>query len=163
MSSPFTQPPVRPGLRAGDRDRDAVAERLGDALADGALSAAEYQARLDRAMGAVTQAELAALTADLPESGTAGARAAAAVASAHRRADRLRARKEVLYWVGGAVIMTVLWAAKSISQGHLEDYWPAWPLGIWGAILLSYVFWPSRDNRNRGRGDRDAAGRRGIR
>ncbi|WP_245627480.1 DUF1707 SHOCT-like domain-containing protein [Actinomadura oligospora] len=150
MSSPFAQPPVQPGLRAGDRDRDAVAERLGDALADGALSAAEYQSRLDRALAAVTQDELAALTADLPESRTAGARAAAVAASTRRAADRLRWRKEILYWVGGAVIMTVLWAAKSISQGHLEDYWPAWPLGIWGAILLSYVFWPARDKKNRG-------------
>ncbi|RMI43357.1 DUF1707 domain-containing protein [Actinomadura harenae] len=144
-------------MRAGDRDRDAVAERLGDALSDGALGAAEYQARLDRALGAVTQDELAALTADLPASGTAGARAAARAETARRRADLLRWRKEILYWIGGAVIMNVIWVAGSISKGHLDTYWPAWPLGIWAAILLSYVFWPERDKRDRdrpGRGPR---------
>lgn len=153
MNSPSAPPPagqpVRPGLRASDRDRDTTAERLGDALADGALSAAEYQARLERALGAVTHAELTVLTADLPVSGTAGARAAARAESARRLADRLRWRKELLYWVGGAVIMNVIWAARSISEGRLEDYWPALPLGIWAAILISYVFWPERDKGRR--------------
>ncbi|MEV4259168.1 hypothetical protein AB0J52_38925, partial [Spirillospora sp. NPDC049652] len=66
--------------------------------------------------------------------------------------ERLRWRKEILYWIGGAVIMNVLWAAKSLSAGRPEDYWPAWPLGIWGAILLSYVFWPSREAKRRREG-----------
>ncbi|MCP2343275.1 DUF1707 SHOCT-like domain-containing protein [Actinomadura rupiterrae] len=157
MTQPPVQPPFPPpagpsartGVRADDRERDATAERLGDALADGALSAAEYQARLDRALGAATRDELDALTADLPESRSAAVRAAAHAATERRLADRLRWRKEIGYWAGGAVIMNVLWAAGSLSSGRAEDYWPAWPLGIWGAILLSYVFWPERDKKDR--------------
>ncbi|RFU43203.1 hypothetical protein DZF91_02445, partial [Actinomadura logoneensis] len=82
----------------------------------------------------------------------AGARAAARAETERRRVERLWWRKEVLYWIGGAVIMNVLWAARSLGEGRLEDYWPAWPLGIWAAILLSYVFWPSRETRRRREG-----------
>ncbi|MFC4907483.1 DUF1707 SHOCT-like domain-containing protein [Actinomadura gamaensis] len=149
MTTPPFQPPARPGVRASDLDRDAAAERLADALADGALTAAEHRARLERALAATTRDELDALTADLPASGSAAARAAERAASARRVADRLRWRKEIGYWVGGAVIMNVLWVAGSLSSGRLEDYWPAWPLGVWAAILLSYVFWPARNGKER--------------
>jgi hypothetical protein len=60
----MTNPPE--AIRAGDADRDAAAGALADAVAAGRLSLAEHDARLDALFAAVTQDELAAVTADLP-------------------------------------------------------------------------------------------------
>jgi hypothetical protein len=60
----MTQPTE--GIRAGDADRDDAASALADAVAAGRLSPAEHDARLDALFAAVTQDQLAAVTADLP-------------------------------------------------------------------------------------------------
>lgn len=52
-------------LRAADSDRERVITLLGDALADGRLTAAEHSARVERACQARTLGELAVLTTDL--------------------------------------------------------------------------------------------------
>lgn len=52
-------------LRASDADRDRVAGLLGEALADGRLTAEEHRERLDLLYAAKTHGELASLTADL--------------------------------------------------------------------------------------------------
>jgi hypothetical protein len=62
-------PGAEPELRASHADRDRVAEILGAAAADGRLTAAELDERLEAALSARTSGELAALTADLPPSG----------------------------------------------------------------------------------------------
>jgi Flp pilus assembly protein TadB len=54
------------GLRASDAERNEVAERLSRHFADGRLDQAEFKARLDRAMGAVTRGDLDGLLDDLP-------------------------------------------------------------------------------------------------
>ncbi|MFI6894132.1 DUF1707 domain-containing protein [Streptomyces sp. NPDC050256] len=59
----------RPDLRASDRERDQVVEILQVAAGDGRLTAAELDERLDAALSARTQGELARLTADLPSDG----------------------------------------------------------------------------------------------
>jgi DNA-binding PadR family transcriptional regulator len=56
----------RPDLRVGDADRDAVAAALGEHFALGRLTAAELSARLDTALTATTQGELARAIWDLP-------------------------------------------------------------------------------------------------
>ncbi|MGH3305200.1 MAG: DUF1707 SHOCT-like domain-containing protein [Streptosporangiaceae bacterium] len=53
-------------LRAGHADRDAVVEVLRVAAGDGRLTPAELDHRLEAALTAKTQAELAVLIADLP-------------------------------------------------------------------------------------------------
>jgi hypothetical protein len=58
-------PPSSPALRASDADRDRVTELLRAAVADGRLSPAEFDERLDAALTARTIDELAPLTADL--------------------------------------------------------------------------------------------------
>jgi hypothetical protein len=58
-----------PDLRATDADRERVAERLRGAAADGQLSFDELDERLDAVHAARTGRELAALTADLQETG----------------------------------------------------------------------------------------------
>ncbi|MFE6980856.1 DUF1707 SHOCT-like domain-containing protein [Streptomyces griseus] len=60
--------PVPSGeLRASHDDREAVVERLRDAAAEGRIGFDELDARLERALRSGTHAELAVLTADLPQ------------------------------------------------------------------------------------------------
>jgi Domain of unknown function (DUF1707) len=60
-------PASQPDVLASDADRDAVAGMLGFAFAEGRLTAAEHAERIRAAYGARTQADLAGLTADLPD------------------------------------------------------------------------------------------------
>jgi hypothetical protein len=71
-SGPAPDGENRPSLRASDADRDRVAAVLGQALAEGRLTTAEHAERLDAAYTARTVAELAPLTADLPDQAPAG-------------------------------------------------------------------------------------------
>jgi hypothetical protein len=61
-----------PGIRVSDAERAEVADRLSRHYGDGRLDEAEFSKRLDQAMGAVTQADLAGLFADLPDGDPAG-------------------------------------------------------------------------------------------
>ncbi|TDC57804.1 DUF1707 domain-containing protein [Actinomadura sp. KC345] len=63
----FAQP--MPSLRASDRDRDEMLVRLHDAFAEGRLSEAELDERIDLALAARTHGELGAVAADLPRDG----------------------------------------------------------------------------------------------
>ena len=56
----------RDRLRAADADRDRVAGILGTAYSEGRLSRDEYDARLDSALSARTNADLDHVLADLP-------------------------------------------------------------------------------------------------
>lgn len=56
-------------LRIGDLERDIVAEAVRTAFAEGRLDLAECDARLDRVLAARTLADLAEVTADLPDRG----------------------------------------------------------------------------------------------
>lgn len=69
-------------LRASHADRDRVAEALRVAAGDGRLSPEELDERLERALTAKTYAELAALTTDLPPTGTPQVGPGSAVAAA---------------------------------------------------------------------------------
>lgn len=62
-----------PAMRASDRERDHVLVRLHDAYAEGRLSEAELDERMDLVLQATTRPELAKLVEDLPnESATSG-------------------------------------------------------------------------------------------
>ncbi|WP_371101353.1 DUF1707 domain-containing protein [Streptomyces sp. PU_AKi4] len=71
MTSQPPEPSPRPvppgGLRASHDDREAVVERLRDAAAEGRIDFDELDARLEQALTSRTHAELAVLTADLPQ------------------------------------------------------------------------------------------------
>jgi hypothetical protein len=56
-----------PALRASDDDRDTVLRALGRHAAEGRLNLDEFDQRCTAALAAVTRADLASLTADLPE------------------------------------------------------------------------------------------------
>jgi hypothetical protein len=66
MSAEPSEPGPPGELRASDSERDAVVERLRDAAVEGRISLAELDIRLAQALSAVTHADLAPLTADLP-------------------------------------------------------------------------------------------------
>ena len=68
-----------PEVRASDADRDRVLDVLRDAAADGRLTAAEFDERMQAALSSRTLGELAVLTADLgPGLGRPGAATAQA-------------------------------------------------------------------------------------
>ncbi|WP_034489652.1 DUF1707 SHOCT-like domain-containing protein [Actinomadura oligospora] len=59
-------PERRPELRVSHEDRDRVAEQLRVAAGDGRLTIEELDERLDKALTARTESDLAALVTDLP-------------------------------------------------------------------------------------------------
>jgi hypothetical protein len=136
-----------PHLRAADADRTALAEVLGEHMAAGRLTLAEYDERVTRAYAAKTYGELAEITADLPalprQRSAAGSTAAEVPASgpdpvpparAHRSrgvADAWRA------WLTTAIIVTTIWLLTSFSSGEADYFWPIWVIGPWGAVLLA--------------------------
>lgn len=60
------QPLTVPALRASDRDRDEMLVRLHEAFAEGRLTEAELDERIDLTLAARTHPELGAVAADLP-------------------------------------------------------------------------------------------------
>ena len=76
-SGAMTSPPAEPepsghvpppgGLRASHDEREAVVTWLRDAAAEGRIDLDELDERVERALKARTRADLAALTADLPQ------------------------------------------------------------------------------------------------
>jgi len=122
-----------PEMRAGDSDRDAVITRLQDAFAEGRLSQAEFDHRLDSAHRAVTFGELIPLTADLPA-------AVAEDAPSRTVSPRTSGKKDLRAawgaWVGVGVLVTVIWFATGITAGEFGFFWPIWVIGPWGAAML---------------------------
>jgi hypothetical protein len=125
-----------PHLRAADADRTAVATVLGEHMAAGRLTVDEYEDRLARAYAARTYGELGELTADLP------ARTAAPVPGPR---DTAPARGDGCSWDGAhswrswlttSLIVLIIWAAMSLANRELLDFWPVWVIGPWGAVLL---------------------------
>jgi Domain of unknown function (DUF1707) len=133
-----------PHQRAADVDREAVATALGEHMAAGRLTVAEYDERLARAYTAKTYGELAELTSDLPgpaprhvpapasttPAPTPPARNGAGT-SAWEQHDSWRA------WLGTGVIVVAIWAITSIASGAFLYFWPIWVIGPWGAVLLA--------------------------
>jgi len=56
-----------PAIRASDDEREAIVDRLRTAAGEGRLTLDDLAERLDRALAAVTRADLEPLVADLPE------------------------------------------------------------------------------------------------
>jgi uncharacterized protein DUF1707 len=62
----YQNPGDAAGMRISDADRDRAASVLGNALAEGRLTAEEHSARLDAVFAAKTHADIAPLVRDLP-------------------------------------------------------------------------------------------------
>jgi uncharacterized protein DUF1707/cell wall-active antibiotic response 4TMS protein YvqF len=99
-----------PAIRASDDEREAVVARLGTAAGEGRLALDELADRLDRALAAVTRAELEPLTTDLPEQSAPAPSAAKARrwivgimgGGDHRGRWRIASRCTVVNLMGGA-------------------------------------------------------------
>lgn len=133
------RPVRRDEQRASDGDRDVVAGDLRDAFSEGRLDADEYQRRLDAVWQSRTYGELDRLTTDLPEPIN---RIQAEAAEQEQKAIEERKKNELAEylgewkaWLGGALIMLAIWGISSIVSGDVQNFWPAWPIGIWGVIL----------------------------
>jgi hypothetical protein len=134
-----------PHLRASDSDRAAVASALGEHMAAGRLTLAEYEERLTRVYETKTFGGLAALTADLP--GPAPAAVQAPTRPAPAGATAPRRHGACAGWGGNAhaweawrrtaIIVLTIWALTSLASWDLIYFWPMWVLGPWGAVLLA--------------------------
>ncbi len=101
---------VNPELRVSDAERAEVADRLSKHYSDGRLDQDEFNERLDRAMKAKTQSDLAGLFTDLP------AAPASPVPQGHQRPHR-----------APRALFFVLVVVVAVSLGRAL----AWPLAPW--------------------------------
>jgi hypothetical protein len=119
-----------PDLRVSDQEREVVAQELRDHFAAGRLSDDELSERLERAYGAKTAAELAALRADLPAPSTE-----ITVAT-----PRQLARRRAVHDIGAVALVNVgavvIWAAT----GAGGSFWPEWVI-LLSAFRVAYDCW----------------------
>jgi hypothetical protein len=146
-----------PHLRAADADREAVAATLGEHMAAGRLTVAEYDERLARVYAAKTYGELDELTADLPAAPTPSTAPATtrAPVDAPAPSDVSPAPRPAPVagwgggwsggwddghgwraWAGTSVIVLAIWLITGIA-GSFGYFWPIWVIGPWGAVLLA--------------------------
>ncbi len=119
--------PQGSGLRASDADRERVVARLREHYEVGRLSDDELSDRVEAAYAARTDAELDALTADLP--------------SPHQPAPRRRRRRSGgalgasvrIHFAIYAVVNLLLIGIWAASGGGY--FWPIWPILGWGIGL----------------------------
>ena len=129
--------PAMSNSRVGDADRESVARLIADATGEGLLHFDEMDERLSRALAARTQADLDAVTADLPESwlrqrkrATERTRSAAEA----RRGFAMHLRSYLLVMAG----LVAVWAAVGLTA-HAWYPWPVWPALGWGFGVFSHA------------------------
>jgi amino acid transporter len=125
---------VRQDMRASDHDRQQVVDVLRTGLEDGRLTMEEYTERMGRAYQAVTYADLAPLSADLPAEGPP-----APQPSAPEPRVGLPAPLRVLWaiWLSVVLVNVVVWALVCLTTASLIYPWPLWVAGPYGAVLLA--------------------------
>ncbi len=124
-------------MRASDADRTAVAQRLQRAVDEGRLDINDYDERLQQAYAAKTYGELARVTADLPAPVVDKALVKAEQKAVTRRQE---AAAEWRSWAGTSALLIAIWGFTSIAAGSALFFWPMFPVGIWGVILLAQMF-----------------------
>lgn len=108
-------------LRVSDAERESVVQRLQRALTEGRLTIREFDERTRDAYAALTRADLAALTADLPQ-------------------EELEPAEQDGHWLDWVVtlgVLTVVWAVLSVVSGGLTPFLPAIPIGVWALVMLT--------------------------
>jgi Domain of unknown function (DUF1707) len=141
-----------PDLRIADADREAAAAGLREHFAQGRLTQAEFNQRLDAVFAATTQSQLRALTRDLPRLGAPSAPLTATgpgqerAGRGHRPGSRAR-----LGMFPVAIAALVAWLL--ISGLHLGFF--AWPgkLAIF-LMVFTGIRWLMRRIWQFGRGGR---------
>lgn len=118
-------------VRVSDRDRTEIMRQLGEGFAQGRLDQTEFEIRTDRALMAVTRADLTALIADLPADPAVTA-----------RRDLAELLLEVRWWLAGAVVTNGIWWVQHLTSDDGVRYWPGIPLAVWALILIGAVIVP---------------------
>lgn len=122
-------------LRISDQDREQVAGAIREHYAAGRLDGTEFEERLQAAYAARTQAELDALTADLPALPISQSQARAL--TKQRRSELAR---RAMHNAGGSIapflVCTLIWAVTGASS----FFWPAFLL-IGPIGLIARVGW----------------------
>jgi hypothetical protein len=132
-----------PHLRASDSDRVAVATALGEHMAAGRLTLAEYEERLTHVYETKTLGGLASLTADLPSTAApsipkpAPAGASAVQGGACGSGGWGGGGHAWYAWRRTAVIVLTIWLVTAVATGGFGAFWPVWVIGPWGAVLLA--------------------------
>jgi hypothetical protein len=132
-----------PSTRAADADRERVAAALGEAFAQGRVSAEEFHERVDLAYAAKTLGDLVPLTADLPAPSPAGGAGSVAVSGTSRSEVVRRRRHDELRkiwagWISMSSVLMTIWILTGVTSGwHFYYFWPMWPIGIVGAGCLA--------------------------
>lgn len=128
-------------IRVTDNDRQAAVERLGRALADGCVTASEFDERVARAWAAVTRGDLAGVIADLPPDRPALARMDERTVSQHPVLQTV-----TKIWLAVSVISIVLWGLEGLIRADFAPVWCLWVVGPPGAVLSA--LWYVGDRRS---------------
>jgi hypothetical protein len=116
------------GVRASDADRERVAAILRGAAGQGLLTLDEVDQRLAAVYAARHVAELAPLTADLPDAG----RPLAPVDLRVRSRARAVARAHIAGYLGIVALLVGIW----VATGADSYFWPIWPaLGLLPGVV----------------------------
>ena len=117
-----------PAVRASDADRERVAAILRAAAGKGLLSLDEVDQRLAAVYAATHLAELAPLTADLPDAG----RRLAPVDLAARARAQAGVKAHVAGYLAAVALMVGIW----VLTGADYYFWPIWPaLGMLPGVV----------------------------
>lgn len=117
-------------------ERQHTVERLGRALADGCVTAAEFDDRVASTWAATTRGDLSGLTEDLPPDRPSLV-PASALSLARRGHPALRAATAA--WLILSAVSIVAWAILSVAAGISAPWW-AWIVGPTGATLATVWF-----------------------
>jgi len=143
-------------VRASDADRERVVEVLRESFAEGRLTPEEFHERVDLGYAAKTLAQLAELTADLPPSGGSGAvapgsaryPAAPGPGVAVQRSYGSDVRRIWTPWASMTIVLSTIWL---LTGNGISDYWPIWPVGVYGAVCAALTLSAWSGPRGRGR------------
>ena len=131
---------VNPNMRVSHAERTEVADRLSKHYGDGRLDEEEFNERLDRAMKAKTNSDLAGLFDDLPEP-VASRPVARPDPQPHPRPHRPFSRVAFLALVAIIAIMVGQWLARPF----VFPFGGFWPLGFhipWLLIgIVVFIWW----------------------
>jgi hypothetical protein len=114
-------------VRVSDRERDQVVASLREHAGEGRLEMDELAERLDSVYAARTRADLAALTADLPEPSPRS--------PVEEHGPRQRElRSHVAAFVAVNLLLVAIWALTGAGY-----FWPVWPILGWGIGVASHT------------------------
>ena len=108
-------------LRVSDQDREEAARQIREHYAAGRLSEDELNERLEAVYGSRTEADLAAVRADLP-----ALPATRAAGLTELRARRSQLQRRLLQQSGGGVALVALCTAIWLIDGANGQFWPVW-------------------------------------